>query len=68
MSHIFSPHTASPVMLQTPTPSSVITPAQQPVAGTSPSGGTTPSFLGSSVLPPQAPGGGQANQKKLLGS
>lgn len=50
-----------------PTANTALTPALAPAPGMQPgSGGQTPSFLGSSVLPPQTgPGGG--NQKRLLG-
>lgn len=67
MSHILAPHTTPVYLPATPSATEVITPSQSPVASTAPAkGGTTPSFLGSSVLPPQS--GAPANEKKLLGS
>lgn len=49
-----------------PTANTALTPALSPMPGTTPgTGGQTPSFLGSAVLPPQqGPGGGQ---KRLMG-
>lgn len=47
-----------------PTANTALTPALQPMAGTpAGTGGQTPSFLGSAVLPPQ----GQQNRKQLTG-
>ena len=67
MSHLI-PHGSTTIM-NVPAPSDVLTPTQAPVGGTQAKGSQTPSFLGSSVLPPQGgvAGGAPGNEKKLLG-
>jgi hypothetical protein len=74
MTHAFSGlfgggHSPSYIPVQSaPTPQQVLQPGIAPMQGTQPGVGQTPSFLGSSVLPPQqGAGGGQSNQKRLMG-
>ncbi len=65
MAHLF-PSTQAPMLMQTPTPQSVLTPTESPVGSAPAKGSASPTFLGSSVVPAAgAPGTG--GQKKLLG-
>lgn len=50
-----------------PTPQQALTPSLAPMQGSQPGVGQTPSFLGSSVLPPQQQTGQPQNQKRLMG-